>query len=152
RSYLFITATTVLIIACPCAFGLATPMSVMVGVGKAAEAGVLIQRGEALQTAAQLDTIVLDKTGTITEGKPTVFEIVSSDGNEQQLLRLAASVEQYSEHPLAQAIVRAANSKRTLPGSAAEFSSHNGKGVSAVIDGVLIRLGNRRWLEQQNID
>src|SRR5690606_27599953 len=115
-------------------------------------AGVLIQRGEALQTAAQLDTIVLDKTGTITEGKPAVFEIVSSDGNEQQLLRLAASVEQYSEHPLAQAIVRAANSKRTLPGSAAEFSSHNGKGVSAVIDGVLIRLGNRRWLEQQNID
>jgi Cu+-exporting ATPase len=151
-AYMFIAATTVLIIACPCALGLATPMSVMVGVGKAAEAGVLIQRGDALQTAAQLDTIVLDKTGTITEGKPTVFEIVSHDDNPQQLLHIAASVEQYSEHPLAQAIVRAANSKRTLPATAANFVAHNGRGVSATIDGALFQIGNRRWLEEQHID
>ncbi|MDB6062722.1 MAG: copA [Verrucomicrobiaceae bacterium] len=151
-AYLFIVATTVLIIACPCALGLATPMSVMVGVGKAASAGILIQRGDALQTAAQLDTIVLDKTGTITAGKPTVFEIFAADENEQQLLQLAASIEQYSEHPLAQAIVRAANSKRTLPTPTTEFAAHNGKGVSATIDGALIRIGNRRWLETEHID
>jgi Cu+-exporting ATPase len=151
-AYMFIAATTVLIIACPCALGLATPMSVMVGVGKAAEAGVLIRRGDALQTAAQLDIIVLDKTGTITEGKPTVFDLFSVDDDEQQLLQLAASVEQYSEHPLAQAIVRAANSKRTLPAASTDFIAHNGKGVSATVDGALVQIGNRRWLEQQSID
>ena len=151
-AYMFVAATTVLIIACPCALGLATPMSVMVGVGEAAKAGVLIQRGDALQTAAHIDTVVLDKTGTITDGKPTVFELFSVDDNEQLLLQLAASVEQYSEHPLAQAIVRAANSKRTLPAPATEFVAHSGKGVSATVNGVRVQLGNRHWLEQQHID
>jgi Cu+-exporting ATPase len=150
--HMLIAATTVLIIACPCALGLATPMSVMVGVGKAAEAGVLIQRGEAIQTAGQLDTIVLDKTGTITEGRPAVIELFSLDGDEQQLLHLAACVEQYSEHPLAGAIVRAANSKNTRPRPAANFHAHNGLGVSAELDGRTLLLGNRRWLEQQGID
>jgi len=151
-AHMLIAATTVLIIACPCALGLATPMSVMVGVGKAAEAGVLIQRGEALQTAGQLDVIVLDKTGTITEGKPAVIEIFSIDGNEQQVLHLAACIEQYSEHPLASAIVRAASGKNTKPKPAGNFTAHNGRGVSAQLDDKTLLLGNRRWLEQQDID
>jgi Cu+-exporting ATPase len=150
--HMLIAATTVLIIACPCALGLATPMSVMVGVGKAAEAGVLIQRGEAIQTAGQLDTIVLDKTGTITEGQPAVIELFSLQGDEQQLLHLAACIEQYSEHPLAGAIVRAANSKNTRPRPATDFRAHNGLGVSAELDGKTLLLGNRRWLEQQGFD
>jgi Cu+-exporting ATPase len=150
--HMLIAATTVLIIACPCALGLATPMSVMVGVGKAAEAGVLIQRGEAIQTAGQLDTIVLDKTGTITEGRPAVIELSSLQGDEQQLLHLAACIEQYSEHPLAGAIVRAASSKNTRPRPAANFRVHNGLGVSAELDGRTLLLGSRRWLEQQGID
>ncbi|HSB95282.1 MAG TPA: heavy metal translocating P-type ATPase, partial [Spongiibacteraceae bacterium] len=151
-AHMLIAATTVLIIACPCALGLATPMSVMVGVGKAAEAGVLIQRGEALQTAGQLDVIVLDKTGTITEGKPEVIELFSVDGNEQQVLHLAACIEQYSEHPLASAIVRAASSKNTKPKPARNFIAHNGRGVSAQLDDRTLLFGNRRWLEQQGID
>jgi Cu+-exporting ATPase len=151
-AHMLIAATTVLIIACPCALGLATPMSVMVGVGKAAEAGVLIQRGEALQTAAQLDIIVLDKTGTITEGKPAVIELFSVDGNEQQVLHLAACIEQYSEHPLAGAIIRAASSKNTKSKPATNFTAHNGRGVSARIDDKTLLLGNRRWLEQQGVD
>jgi Cu+-exporting ATPase len=150
--HMLIAATTVLIIACPCALGLATPMSVMVGVGKAAEAGVLIQRGEAIQTAGQLDTIVLDKTGTITEGQPAVIELFSLQGDEQRLLHLAACIEQYSEHPLAGAIVRAANSKNTRPRPATDFRAHNGLGVSAALDGKTLLLGNRRWLEQHGID
>jgi len=151
-AHMLVAAMTVLIIACPCALGLATPMSVMVGIGKAASAGILIRRGDALQTSAQLDTIVLDKTGTITEGKPDVIDIFACDGNEQQLLQLAASVEQYSEHPLARAIVRAASGKRTQPQSAHNFLAHNGQGVSADVNGNTVLIGNRRWLEQQGID
>jgi P-type Cu+ transporter len=151
-AHMLIAATTVLIIACPCALGLATPMSVMVGVGKAAEAGVLIQRGEALQSAAQLDIIVLDKTGTITAGKPEVIDIFAVDGNEQQVLHLAACIEQYSEHPLASAIVRAASGKNTKPKPAQNFIAHNGRGVSATVDDRQLLLGNRRWLEEQGID
>ena len=151
-AHMLVAAMTVLIIACPCALGLATPMSVMVGIGKAASAGILIRRGDALQTSAQLDTIVLDKTGTITEGKPDVIDIFSADGNEQQLLQLAASVEQYSEHPLARAIVRAANGKHTQPQAATNFIAYNGKGVSAEIAGEKLLIGNRRWLDEQGID
>jgi Cu+-exporting ATPase len=124
----------------------------MVATGKGAQAGILIRSAEALETAHKLDTIVLDKTGTITEGRPAVIELTSLQGDEQQLLHLAACIEQYSEHPLASAIVRAANSKNTRPRPAANFRAHNGLGVSAELDGKTLLLGNRRWLEQQGID
>ena len=105
-AYAFVTMMTVLIIACPCALGLATPLSIMVGVGKAAEHGILIRNGEALQKAGQLTTLVLDKTGTVTEGHPTVTHVLGSSGfDTQKVLQLAASLERHSEHPLAQAIV-----------------------------------------------
>src|SRR5690554_5453601 len=109
--HVMIAATTVLIIACPCALGLATPMSVMVGVGKAAEYGALIRQGDALQTAGKLTLVILDKTGTITEGHPTVTRIYASNGDGQKLLALAAGIEQHSEHPLAEAIVKKAESE-----------------------------------------
>jgi Cu+-exporting ATPase len=105
-----------------------------------------------LETAHKLDTIVLDKTGTITEGQPAVIELFSLQGDEQRLLHLAACIEQYSEHPLAGAIVRAANSKNTRPRPATDFRAHNGLGVSAALDGKTLLLGNRRWLEQHGID
>lgn len=151
-AYMLVSAITVLIIACPCALGLATPMSVMVGVGKAAGAGVLIRNGEALQTASALDTIVLDKTGTITEGKPTVLEIFAVPGqDENDVLRIAAGIEQQSEHPLAHAIVEAARERRLTGDNATQFQAINGKGVSARLNDTDFQLGNRRWLEQQGI-
>ncbi|MFE8070235.1 heavy metal translocating P-type ATPase [Marinobacteraceae bacterium S3BR75-40.1] len=151
-SHMMVAATTVLIIACPCALGLATPMSVMVGVGKAAENGVLIRQGEALQTASKLDTIVLDKTGTITEGHPAVTEIAVAEGeSEDEVLRLAASVESPSEHPLAEAVVAAAQEKHLEPGKVSDFEALNGKGVQARLDDKTLRLGNRPWLQAQGI-
>ncbi|MZR64497.1 heavy metal translocating P-type ATPase [Alcanivorax sp. DP30] len=151
-THMLISATTVLIIACPCALGLATPMSVMVGVGKAAEHGILIRQGDALQTSSKLDTIVLDKTGTITEGKPAVTAILCAEGEEENgLLQLAASLESGSEHPLAMAILREAE-QRALPLSdASQFQALNGKGVTAFINGQRYRLGNRRWLESEGV-
>jgi P-type Cu+ transporter len=147
-----VAATTVLIIACPCALGLATPMSVMVGVGKAAEYGILIRQGEALQTAADLDTVVLDKTGTITEGRPALTRVLAADGDpEEEVLTLAASLEAGSEHPLARAIMTAAEERGLSPRSVSDFQALNGKGVSARLDGATLRLGNRRWLEQEGI-
>lgn len=114
-AYAIVSATTVLIIACPCALGLATPMSVMVGVGKAAEAGVLIRNGEALQTASKITTMILDKTGTITEGAPKVTDVLLVPGqDEKQVLMLASSIEAGSEHPLAMAIVESAKSKKHI--------------------------------------
>ena len=149
--HMMVAATTVLIIACPCALGLATPMSVMVGVGKAAENGILIRQGEALQSAGQLDTIVLDKTGTITEGHPAVTRIVSGT-DEDELLRLAASLEQGSEHPLAAAIVAAARDRSLTLSPVTDFEAHNGKGVAGRVDERGLRLGNRRWLTDSGID
>jgi P-type Cu+ transporter len=150
--HMMVAATTVLIIACPCALGLATPMSVMVGVGKAAEAGILIRQGEALQTAGDLDTIVLDKTGTITEGHPAVTGVHAIDGeSEATLLTLAASLETGSEHPLARAILAAAEERGLRTEAVTDFQAHNGKGVSARLDGALLRLGNRRWLDREGV-
>ena len=152
-THMLISATTVLIIACPCALGLATPMSVMVGVGKAAEYGILIRQGEALQTSSKLDTIVLDKTGTITEGKPAVTDVLCADGqNENTLLQLAASLESGSEHPLAMAVLREAEHRNLTPVEATQFEAINGKGVMAIMDGQRYRLGNQRWLESEGVN
>ena len=152
-THMLISATTVLIIACPCALGLATPMSVMVGVGKAAEHGILIREGDALQTSSKLDTIVLDKTGTITEGKPALTEILCAEGQQENtLLQLAASLENGSEHPLARAIVDAAEQRELTTEQVKNFQALNGKGVSASLNGKLYRLGNRRWLESEGIN
>lgn len=151
-AYAVIGATTVLIIACPCALGLATPMSVMVGVGKAAEAGVLIRNGEALQSASKITTLVLDKTGTITEGKPRVTDyIVDQAANEDELLAVAAAVERLSEHPLGAAIVAAAEERDLLIPQASEFSSLTGQGVRARIDSDEIVLGNQKLMTAHRI-
>ena len=151
-AYMVVASVTVLIIACPCALGLATPMSVMVGVGKAAEYGILIRQGEALQTAADLDTVVLDKTGTITEGRPALTRVLAAEGEtEDDVLTLAASLEAGSEHPLARAILDAADERGLSPRSVSDFQALNGKGVSARLDGATLRLGNRRWLEQEGV-
>ena len=151
-AYMLVASVSVLIIACPCALGLATPMSVMVAVGKAAESGILIRQDAALQTAAELDTVVLDKTGTITEGRPSVTRVIAApDQDQDTVLRLAASLEAGSEHPLARAILSAAEERDLKPQPVSDFRALNGKGVSARQDGALLRLGNRRWLEQEGI-
>ncbi|WP_273205732.1 heavy metal translocating P-type ATPase [Marinobacter subterrani] len=149
--HMMVAATTVLIIACPCALGLATPMSVMVGVGKAAEYGALIRQGDALQTAGKLDLVILDKTGTITEGHPTVTRVHASNGDEQRLLALAAGLEQHSEHPLAEAILAKAKAAGAEAGKVTGFEALNGKGVKGEFDGQTLRLGNRRWLESEGL-
>ncbi|MDI9243920.1 heavy metal translocating P-type ATPase [Marinobacter sp. CHS3-4] len=150
--HMMVAATTVLIIACPCALGLATPMSVMVGVGKAAEYGALIRQGDALQTAGKLDLVILDKTGTITEGHPTVTRLYAADSDEQRLLSLAAGLEQHSEHPLAEAIMAKASEENATPDSVTGFEALNGKGVQGKLNGTKVRLGNRRWLEGEGVD
>ncbi|MDX1598117.1 MAG: heavy metal translocating P-type ATPase [Marinobacter sp.] len=149
--HMMVAATTVLIIACPCALGLATPMSVMVGVGKAAEYGALIRQGDALQTAGKLDLVILDKTGTITEGHPAVTRVHASDGDEQRLLALAAGLEQHSEHPLAEAILAKANEEGVEAEKVSGFEALNGKGVKGEFNGNPLRLGNRRWLENEGL-
>ena len=151
-AHMMVAATTVLIIACPCALGLATPMSVMVGVGKAAEYGALIRQGEALQTAGKIDLVILDKTGTITAGKPAVTQIHAADGDEGQLLALAAGLEQHSEHPLAFAIMEKAKQDGIKPADVSGFDNVNGKGVAGQHNGEALRLGNRRWLEADGLD
>ncbi len=131
-----VAAVSVLIIACPCALGLATPMSIMVGVGRGAQAGVLIKNAEALERMEKIDTLVIDKTGTLTEGKPKVVAVSPAPGfDEAQVLQLAASVERGSEHPLAAAIVAAAAERKLELSSASEFDSPAGKGVTGVVDG-----------------
>ena len=149
--HMMVAATTVLIIACPCALGLATPMSVMVGVGKAAEYGALIRQGDALQTAGKLDLVILDKTGTITEGHPAVTRVYSANGDESRLLALAAGLEQHSEHPLAEAILAKARDEAIEPEKVSGFEAINGKGVRGELDGQTVRLGNRRWLEDEGL-
>ena len=148
-----VAAVSVLIIACPCALGLATPMSIMVGVGRGAQAGVLIKNAEALERMEKIDTLVIDKTGTLTEGKPKVVAVSPAPGfDEAQVLQLAASVERGSEHPLAAAIVAAAAERKLELSSASEFDSPAGKGVTGVVDGKKLALGNARFLDELHID
>lgn len=148
-----VAAVSVLIIACPCALGLATPMSIMVGVGRGAHAGVLIKNAEALERMEKVDTLVVDKTGTLTEGKPKVTAIVTAEGfEENEILRLAASIEQASEHPLAAAIVRAAAERKLALGKVTDFNSPTGKGVTGRVDDKTIALGNSRYLGSIGID
>jgi len=148
-----VTTMTVLIIACPCALGLATPISIMVGVGKAAEFGILIRNGDALQLAGKLDTVILDKTGTITEGRPSVTSMVAlDDWSEDQLLQWSASLEQSSEHPLAEAVVIAAKDKNMSLLKVAQFSAIAGHGVEAIIEDKPILIGNRKLMRDRNID
>jgi Cu+-exporting ATPase len=142
-----VAAVSVLIIACPCALGLATPMSIMVGVGRGAEAGVLIKNAEALERMEKIDTLVVDKTGTLTEGKPKVVAIVPAAGfGEADILRLAASVERSSEHPLADAIMHAAKERNLTLAAVEAFDSPTGKGVTGKVEGKAVQLGNAAFL------
>ncbi|HEX3116225.1 MAG TPA: heavy metal translocating P-type ATPase [Bradyrhizobium sp.] len=148
-----VAAVSVLIIACPCALGLATPMSIMVGVGRGAHAGVLIKNAEALERMEKVDTLVVDKTGTLTEGKPKVVAIIAAAGfQENEILLLAASVERASEHPLADAIVRAAREKNLDPGEVEEFDSPTGKGATGKVAGKSVLLGNSSFLTSRGIE
>ena len=152
-AYGLVAAVTVLIIACPCALGLATPMSIMVGVGRGAQAGVLIKNAEALERMEKVDTLVVDKTGTLTEGRPKVVAVAPAAGfEESEALRLAASVEQASEHPLAAAIVASARERGLPMSSVSEFDSPTGKGAVGVVDGRRVRLGNAKFLHELGID
>jgi Cu+-exporting ATPase len=152
-AHAMVNAVAVLIIACPCALGLATPMSIMVAVGKGAGVGVLIRNAEALEKLAIVDTLVVDKTGTLTEGKPSVARIVllQNEMTEDELLMLAASAEQSSEHPLARAVVRAAHKRNLALAASNEFSSTAGGGVIAQVEGRKIIVGSRRFIEEQHI-
>ena len=148
-----VAAVSVLIIACPCALGLATPMSIMVGVGRGAQAGVLIKNAEALERMEKVDTLVVDKTGTLTEGKPKVVSIVPAAGfDENEILRLAASVERASEHPLADAIVRSAKERNLELSKVEEFDSPTGKGAAGKVDGKSILLGNSKFLASLGVE
>ena len=152
-TYGLVAAVAVLIIACPCALGLATPMSIMVGVGRGAQSGVLIRDAEALEHMEKVDTLVVDKTGTLTEGRPAVTAIAPADGfSETDVLRLAASVERASEHPLAAAIVRAAEQRNIATAPVTEFDSPTGKGALGVVDGRRIALGNAKFLAELKVD
>jgi Cu+-exporting ATPase len=151
--YGLVAAVSVLIIACPCALGLATPMSIMVGVGRGARAGVLIKNAEALERMEKIDTIIVDKTGTLTLGKPRVTAIRPAPGLEEAgVLRLAASLENASEHPLAAAIVHAAKERSIALSRASEFDSPTGKGVVGKVDGRALALGNAKFLGELGID
>ncbi|KYC34830.1 cation-transporting ATPase PacS [Scytonema hofmannii PCC 7110] len=151
-----ITTVGVLIIACPCALGLATPTSIMVGTGKGAENGILIKGAESLELAHKLKTVVLDKTGTITQGKPTVTDFVTingtANGNELNLLRLAASVERNSEHPLAEAVVNYAQSQGVQLTDAQEFEAIAGSGVQGYVSDQWVQIGTHRWMNELGID
>jgi Cu+-exporting ATPase len=151
-SYAVIAAVSVLIIACPCALGLATPMSIGVGVGKGAGAGVLIKSAEALERMEKVDTLVVDKTGTLTEGKPKVTAIVAAKGlTETDILSLAASLERSSEHPLAAAIVAAAGDKKASIQDATGFASVTGKGVTGKVSGRAVALGNANLMAELGV-
>ncbi|MFG1423168.1 heavy metal translocating P-type ATPase [Xanthobacter sp. DSM 24535] len=148
-----IAAVAVLIIACPCALGLATPMSIMVGVGRGAGLGVLIKNAEALERFERIDTLVVDKTGTLTEGKPKVTALKAAEGmDEAELLRLAATLERASEHPLAAAIVAAALERNLALGTAEDFDSPVGKGVTGKVDGRRLVIGSHRIMSEEGVD
>ena len=147
--FAFVNAIAVLIIACPCALGLATPMSVMVGVGKGAQNGVLIKNAEALESLNKVDVLITDKTGTITEGKPSVENVMNNNGNyDSKLLGYITSLNQYSEHPLAEAVVRFAKQKDIKPLPSTDFEAVMGKGVIGTVDGKKIAVGNRKLMER----
>src|SRR5437762_2336744 len=151
-AHALVNAVAVLIIACPCALGLATPMAVMVGTGRGARAGVLIRNAEALETLGKIDTLVVDKTGTLTEGKPRVVGIVPSTGHkEEELLRMAASLEQASEHPLANAVVAAAEERGLKLEPVSDFVSFTGRGVVGLIGGRKIAAGNAALFEDLRV-
>ncbi len=148
-----VAAVSVLIIACPCALGLATPMSIMVGVGRGAHAGVLIKNAEALERMERIDTLVVDKTGTLTEGKPKVVAVIPTNGySESDVLRLAASVERASEHPLADAIVNAARERDLPTTDVQDFDSPVGKGALGTVEGKKVLVGNARFLSSEGVD
>jgi Cu+-exporting ATPase len=151
-----ITTVGVLIIACPCALGLATPTSVMVGTGKGAENGILIKGAESLEIAHQIQTIVLDKTGTITQGKPTVTDFLTVNGtlngNEIKLIQLAASLERNSEHPLAEAVVRYAQSQEVTLADVKDFEAVAGSGVQGIVTNRFVQIGTQRWMEELSIN
>ncbi|MBI2884578.1 MAG: copper-translocating P-type ATPase [Candidatus Omnitrophica bacterium] len=151
-AHAFISAIAVLIIACPCALGLATPMSIMVSVGRGAQAGILVKNGEAMEVMERVDTVIVDKTGTLTEGKPRLLTVVPVSGwNESDLLRAAAGLERGSEHPLAAAIVEGATSRGLTLASPQAFQSLTGQGVSGTIDGRAIVVGGQKLMEDRGI-
>ena len=151
-AYGLVAAVSVLIIACPCALGLATPMSIMVGVGRGAQSGVLIKSAEALERFERVNTLVIDKTGTLTEGKPSVVAIRTTGLRDNELLRLAASIERNSEHPLAAAIVRAAKDRGLSLSAAQDFNSPVGKGVTGSVEGHRLIIGNKRIMSELGIN
>ncbi len=152
-TYALITFVTVLIIACPCALGLATPTSIMVGTGKGAENGILIKGGEALETAHKIQAIILDKTGTITIGEPKVTDVIAYNGfDENDILSLAAAVEKGSEHPLGEAIYKSAEEKSMTIPEASSFKAIPGHGVEALVNDVKVQLGNLKLMQEQNIN
>jgi Cu+-exporting ATPase len=152
-AYGLVAAVAVLIIACPCALGLATPMSIMVGVGRGATAGVLIRDAAALERMERVDTLVVDKTGTLTEGRPAVTAIVPAKGFEEpRILQLVASVERASEHPLAQAIVRSAEERKLELAPVADFDSPTGRGAVGNISGRIVRVGNAAFLSEASVN
>ena len=152
-AYAIVNAVAVLIIACPCALGLATPMSIIAGTGRGAQVGVLIRNAEALEFMEKVDTLIIDKTGTLTEGKPKLMEVVAAAGFEQKdVLKLVASLEKGSEHPLASAIVKGAEEQGIALSTTSEFESITGKGVKGIIEGRVVALGNAALLASLNID
>jgi P-type Cu+ transporter len=146
------SSVSVLIIACPCALGLATPISITTAAGRGAQAGVLIKDAEALERMARVDTVIVDKTGTLTEGKPKLTDVVAEEGHdENEVLSLAAALERGSEHPLAEAIIEGARIRGLEPGRADEFDAVTGKGVRGVVDGRKVALGNRAMMDELGI-
>ena len=151
-AYALVNAVAVLIIACPCALGLATPMAIMVGTGRGATAGVLIKNAEALEILEKVDTLVVDKTGTLTEGKPRLVSVTALAGfTEADVLRLAASLERGSEHPLAAAIVAGAEERKLTLATAEDFKSVTGQGVSGRVEGRAVALGNEQMMQALGI-
>ncbi len=151
-AYALVTMMTVLIIACPCALGLATPISIMAGIGKAAEQGILIKNGDALQMAGKLTVVVLDKTGTITEGRPKVSQVIAYSDSDEELLALAAGLEKNSEHPLAEAVMEAARERSIRTIDVEHFEAVSGQGVIAVYQGEKILFGNERLLTEHGVN
>ncbi len=152
-AYAIVNAVSVLIIACPCALGLATPMSITVGIGKGATLGVLIKNAEALEIMEKVDTLVVDKTGTLTEGKPRLVSLKTRNGaTEEEVLRLAASIERGSEHPLAAAIIAGAKERGIEPVKTTDFQSLTGRGIQGVVDGRKVALGNQQLLDDLGLD
>ena len=151
-AYALVNAVAVLIIACPCALGLATPMSIMVATGRGATTGVLFRDAEAIEVLRDVDVLVVDKTGTLTEGRPSLVAVRAEGRSEEALLRLVAGLENSSEHPLAEAIVRGAEARGVAPGAVEEFASITGKGVRGRVDGHVVALGNLTLMEDEKVD